>query len=439
MKKDARFLTVKILDQFSNNPIKLDLITNEIFSKFKPDPLIRSRVYVLSKEIIRFKGRLVLMIEFISDRPHNRIDLSILSILKIAFYEIVMDDAVPDYAAVDSAVTLTNGLLNRRAAGFTNAVLRKLTRKMQEDKNWFRSLEDNPNWHSLPNWIQERWRGQFGKQQFLKMVEKINLPSSSFIRVEIHKITMSAVIELLTNEGIKTEEFSPTFLKVYAGSGKILNTDLFKKGHISIQDPASAAIVDCLDARSGDTILDVCAAPGTKTLYLSNIVGKEGSVLASDKNSERVRMGKKDMNRHGQRNITWSIKDARKDSYPLADRILIDAPCTGTGVLARRPDIRWICKPQDIKVSSKKQIEILNNCSRFLKTRGTIVYATCSIEPEENWNVVDRFLKLNTGFLIDSITSEVPFDWIDGRGGLRTLPHLHGVDGMFAVKLKRRQ
>jgi 16S rRNA (cytosine967-C5)-methyltransferase len=439
MKKDARFITVKILDHFSVKPIKLDLITNEIFSKFKPDPLIRPRVYVLSKEIIRFNSRLILMIEFISGRPQSRIDLSILSILRIAFYEIIMDDTVPDYAAVDSAVTLTNQLLNRRAAGFTNAVLRKLTRRMKEDKNWFQILSGDTKWHSLPNWMQERWKKQFGDLQFLKIVEKINQQPSSFVRVEIHKIPLSEVIALLMDEGIKSEEFSSSFLKVYVGSGKILKTNLFKTGKISIQDPASAAIVDCLNAKPGDTILDVCAAPGTKTLYLSNIVGEEGSILASDLNSERVSLGKKDLNRHGQHNIEWSIKDARKDTYPIADRILIDAPCTGTGVLSRRPDIRWICKPQDIKLASNKQAEILNNCSRFLKAGGTIVYATCSVEPEENWNVVDRFLKLNGDFSIVSVPSAIPFDWIDERGALRTLPHIHGVDGMFAVKLKLKQ
>ena len=147
-------------------------------------------------------------------------------------------------------------------------------------------------------------------------------------------------------------------------------------------------------------------------------------------------MGKKDLNRHGQHNIEWSIKDAREDTYPIVDRILIDAPCTGTGVLSRRPDIRWICKPQDIKLASTKQAEILNNCSRFLKAGGAIVYATCSVEPEENWNVVDRFLKLNGDFSIVSVPSAIPFDWIDERGALRTLPHIHGVDGMFAVRLK---
>ena len=110
-----------------------------------------------------------------------------------------------------------------------------------------------------------------------------------------------------------------------------------------------------------------------------------------------------------------------------------------TGVLARKPDIKWRRKKSDILELSKKQFDILSHCSKFVNTNGIIVYATCSIEPEENWNVVDRFLKLNGDFSIDSMPSVIPFDWIDERGALRTLPHIHGVDGMFAVKLKLKQ
>ena len=149
MKNDARFLTVKILDRFSNDRKKLDVIIHEIISNFRIDSLTRSRVKVLSNETIRFKGRLEFMIEYVSGRRCDKIDPSILSILKIAFYEILMDDIVPNYAAVDSAVTLTRNLLNRKAAGFTNAVLRKLTRKNDEDINWQNALMDDPNWHSF--------------------------------------------------------------------------------------------------------------------------------------------------------------------------------------------------------------------------------------------------------------------------------------------------
>jgi|TARA_B100000287_G_scaffold82999_1_gene75706 16S rRNA (cytosine967-C5)-methyltransferase len=439
MKNDARFLTVKVLNRFNRDQKKLHLIIDEIISSAQIDLLTRSRVRVLSNETIRFKGRLEFMIEYVSGRRCDKIDPSILSILKIAFYEILIDEVVPNYAAVDSAVTLTRNLLNRKAAGFTNAILRKLTRKNDEDKNWYHHLVDDPNWHSLPIWMQERWKKRFGTEQFLELVKNINLPSPSFIRVETEKIGIDAAKESLIGDGISLQKYSSSFLKLDHGLGKVLRTDLFRSGKISIQDPASAAIVDCMDAKPGETILDVCAAPGTKTLYLSNIVGETGTILASDLSTERVKSGKEDMKRHGQKNIQWSVKDAKKDTYPLADRILIDAPCTGTGVLGRRPDIRWICKPRDINQASDKQIGILNNCSKFLKPNGTLVYATCSIEPEENWNVVDRFLKLNSDFSVDTVPRKIPSNWIDERGALRTLTHLHGVDGMFAAKLKRKQ
>ena len=145
MKNDARFLTVKVLKSFNRDQKKLHLIIDEIISNAQIDLLTRSRVRVLSNETIRFKGRLEFMIEYVSGRHCDKIDPSILSILKIAFYEILMDEAVPNYAAVDSAVTLTRNLLNRKAAGFTNAILRKLTRKNEEDKNWYHHLVDNPN------------------------------------------------------------------------------------------------------------------------------------------------------------------------------------------------------------------------------------------------------------------------------------------------------
>ena len=439
MKNDARFLTVKVLNRFNRNQKKLHLIIDEIISNAQIDLLTRSRVRVLSNETIRFKGRLEFLIEYVSGRRRDKIDPSILSILKIAFYEILIDKVVPNYAAVDSAVTLTRNLLNRKAAGFTNAILRKLTRKNEEDKNWYHHLVDDPNWHSLPIWMQERWKKRFGTEQFLELVKNINLPSPSFIRVETEKIGIDAAKESLIRDGISLEKYSASFLKLDHGLGNVLRTDLFRSGKISIQDPASAAIVDCMDAKLGETILDVCAAPGTKTLYLSNIVGETGTILASDLSTERVKSGKEDMKRHGQKNIQWSVKDAKKDTYPLVDRILIDAPCTGTGVLGRRPDIRWICKPKDINQASDTQLGLLNNCSKFLKPNGTLVYATCSIEPEENWNVVDRFLKLNSDFSVDTVPRKISSNWIDERGALRTLPHLHGVDGMFAAKLKRKQ
>ena len=144
--------------------------------------------------------------------------------------------------------------------------------------------------------------------------------------------------------------------------------------------------------------MDVCAAPGTKSLYLANIVGENGKIFASDIDRMRIIKAKADIKRHRKYNIKWEQKDASKAEYEMSNYILIDAPCTGTGVIGRKPDIRWRRKSSDIKLMSKIQLKILNNCSKFLNKSGTLVYATCSLEPEENWGVVEEFLKSNKDF-----------------------------------------
>jgi len=436
MKSDARLLAYKIIHRF-NHDKKLDVILDDVFRTARPGNKTKSRAKVLVHEIIRLKGRLDLMITYISGKTFKQIQRPIISILRIGFYEIMMDDSIPDYAAVNSSVNLTRHILSKKSAGFTNAILRKLTFKKHNENEWTNALINNPNWNSLPKWIQDRWKKSLGEHNQIKMITSINIKPANFIRVQNGKIELDEIKRILKQDGIESETFSEIFLKISCGLGKVLKTALFRNGKISIQNPASAAIADCLGINFGDTVLDVCAAPGTKSLYLSSLVGTKGAVLASDINEERVKLGIVDVKRHGKSNIKWAVKDASKDKFRNSNYILIDAPCTGTGVMARKPDIRWRRKKSDIFKMSKKQLEILNHCSKFLNPNGTIVYATCSIEPEENWKVVEQFLNLNPQFFVDNINSKVPKEWLDRRGALRTLPYLHDVDGMFAVKMKR--
>ena len=166
-------------------------------------------------------------------------------------------------------------------------------------------------------------------------------------------------------------------------------------------------------------------------------MGPEGCVYASDISPNRIAAGKKDTKRHRKKNIEWSLKDASKDSYNIADKILIDAPCTGTGVIGRKPDIRWRRKKNDIKKFSNIQLSIINNCSKYLKKGGVLVYATCSMEPEENLKVIEQFLNLNSDFVIDKIPNSIPKHWIKDQVALNILPHLHGIDGVFAMRMKK--
>ena len=195
--------------------------------------------------------------------------------------------------------------------------------------------------------------------------------------------------------------------------------------------------MELLDPLKGEIVLDVCAAPGTKSLFIAERVGETGRVLASDLDQLRANRGKNDLDRHKRKNIEWCVKDATQDNFPMADKILIDAPCTGTGVMGRKPDIRWRRKPEDISDMATLQMKLLKHMSQFLNDGGTLVYGTCSMEPEENWNVVEQFLKLNADFKLMTGPSQVMPDWINEMGCLSTFPHIHGIDGLFAARITR--
>ena len=437
MKQDARFLSVKILNRFEKKNEQLVMSRNQVFSSFKPESIDKSRAMVLTNEIIRLRDRLDLMIEDVSGRKINRLDPSLLSILRVGFYEIIYDESIPDYAAVDSLVNLTKTVLSRKASKLTNAVLRNLIRYRDKDSNWDESLKKKSKWVSLPIWLQKRWKYQFGESGFFSLVNCINQNPKIFVRVDLTKNTVDDAKESLLESGIEVENYSDSFLKILTGSGKIFSTDLFQSGQVSIQNPAAGAIVEFLDPLKGEIVLDVCAAPGTKSLFIAERVGEKGRVLASDLDQLRANRGKNDLDRHRRKNIEWSVKDATQDNFPMADKILIDAPCTGTGVIGRKPDIRWRRKPKDISDMATLQMKLLKHMSQFLNDGGTLVYGTCSMEPEENWNVVEQFLKLNADFKLMTGPSQVMPDWINEMGCLSTFPHIHGIDGLFAARITR--
>ncbi len=437
MKVDSRLVAFKILYEFEKSNNKIPDIRKIIFSKYPTEKDFKFRSTVLVNEIVRLKGKLDLMIMFVSGKKLSFLNGKVLTILRIGFYEIMFDHKVPDYAAVDSSVNLAHRFTNKKTIGFTNAVLRNVVRKKDNDPDWCKELECKDGWSSIPSWIEKKWLENFGGKNLVKLVEFINQPSETFIRCDTNFNSMEKNIFLLKAEGIKTQLYSNNFLKILSNESKVLSTKLFKNGNISIQSPSAAAIVDCLGVQKGDVVLDVCAAPGTKTLQLANLVGINGHIYASDILPERVSLGQKDKKRHGKKNIDWSLKDARKDAYCKADKILIDAPCSGTGVIGRRSDIRWRRRESDLEKFANIQLSMINNCSKYLKKDGVLVYATCSIEPEENLLVVNQFLKTNSNFVVDHVPSNVPKQWVKNNKALYIFPHEHGLDGMFAVRMKK--
>tara|TARA_S200000501_G_scaffold339840_1_gene347849 strand:+ start:45773 stop:47098 length:1326 start_codon:yes stop_codon:yes gene_type:complete len=439
MINDYRNACVEILFQTEFRNLQLNYVRHKFFLKSNLKTSIKSRISVLTDQVTRLRIRLDHVIKHTSGKKKEQIELRFMSILRIAVYEILFDCRVPNYAAVSSAVDLSKHFFNKKSAGFANAVLRKIIRHVESNPRWIKDLSLDKEWHSLPNWILDRWLNRFDSNDFKNLTSLINSRPSTHIRFDANRISKKEVIYNLSKINIITE-ISGTldnFLKVKTGISRLLSCQLFSNGLISIQDPAAGGCVELLNPKQGEIILDVCASPGTKTLMIAEKIKGNGLILASDISLERVKHGRKDVSRHGFTNIKWIKQNAKSDKFQMADKILVDAPCTGTGVLARRPDIRWRRKKEDVGKFSKIQIDILNNISKYLKIGGELVFSTCSIEPEENWGVIENFLSSNSNFNLLPSNSSLPKDWVNNNGCLETLPHINGVDGMFAAKIIR--
>ncbi|MEE8341084.1 MAG: 16S rRNA (cytosine(967)-C(5))-methyltransferase RsmB [Candidatus Neomarinimicrobiota bacterium] len=436
--KSAREQTVEIIDQFYKTSLDLKTIQNNYFRQNISNTLNRNRTIVLSKEILRWKGRIDFYLKNYLDHPINKIQPQLFVILEVATYELLFDDKVPAYATINSFVDLTKKILNKKSSGLANAVLRKINSvDLSVEPKQIKDFE----WYSFPKWLYEKWIVQFGKINTNKLCDHFNTPVSLSIRRNIFKIDQDRFLEEIKNEDIRLSkiENSECFYNVKSGGAQLLDHPLFKEGKFSFQDRGAGAIVEALDPQPNEIILDVCGAPGTKANYIAELMQNSGKIYASDIDLDRIKIAKKDDLRHKNDNILWEQKDASKDIFPEADRIIIDVPCTGTGVIGRRPDIKWRRNPKHLNRIIYLQKAILNHVCKFVKRGGILVYGTCSMEDEENWQVVEAFLKLNGDFKVASIENPQLAHLIDKKGALKIYPPDNKMDGMFAVKMIRAQ
>ncbi len=439
--KDYRYHSVEILSEFDKTNNQLKFIRNNHFTNKVIDHRTKSKVTALTNSVIRLRGRIDFIIFDNAKINYKKTNILIINILRISVYGLSFTVDPPTYAVVDSAVELAKKLTNSKGAGFVNAVLRKIVKKLNRSSDWKSKYRKEIEWNSVPTWLYKKWKKEYKETDLKILLNEINKSPYVNLRFSPSEINPNTILEELNKDEIRVEqnEIHNNFLKVKYDLRGLLTSKLFQSGKISLQDPAAGEVINLLNLKNNDIVIDACAGPGTKTLQIAQKLSDTGLVLASDISPKRVMMGERDVKRHKLTNIKWSVKDASKDSFKLVKKILIDVPCSGTGVLARKPDIRWRRKKGDILRFSELQFSILKNMSKYLRKGGEIVYSTCSLEKEENWSVVERFLNLYSNFFIVPAKLDHPKGWINNKGCLETLPHVHGVDGMFAVKLKRKK
>ena len=437
----VRKVIYSILNSFDHRKEK---IPNLFFQKFKKYSHLsrkdKHRIRVCINEIIRYLGLIDHLIEVGSERKIRHVNPKIRNVLRLGIYELVFDDMTPEFAAIHSNVELAKKNINKRSSSMVNAVMRNIQRLSQKNSNWKMSLVKEKIDLAYPKWLLKRWEDEFGKNVTKNLCAEFLKEKNIFIRLDIDRCSVDEMLSVLDRSNIKAIQHNhfKLFFKVVLGQKNILDNNLFQEGIISIQDPAAGAIVELINPQKNDFILDVCAAPGTKSLFMAQRVGEGGRIFSCDNSQKRIDKALKDKSRNKFNNIEWHLLDATKDKYPLHEKILIDAPCSGTGVIGRRPDIKWRLRKSDIQRMANLQKSILKNISNYLKPGGKLIYSTCSLEKEENQDVIDHFLKYKSDFELIGTNSLLPNNWVNSRGFMFSFPAKTNTDGLFAAVLRKK-
>jgi 16S rRNA (cytosine967-C5)-methyltransferase len=408
-------------------------------------PLDRALCHELVMGVLRWQLWLDKLIEYYANRKVSELDLGVRLILRLGLYQLRFLSRVPASAAVNESVKLVNLARLRSAGGLVNAVLRRATREPRVDPA--ETINDLTERIAVatshPAWLIERWIKTLGSDDAEAFARSNNEAAPVAFRVIGNRAKCSEVssqiIEQLQQSGA---ELIPSMVAEGAwrisGAGSLLS-ELVAEGRVYIQDEASQLVAAELQAQPAHRVLDLCAAPGGKTTQIADIMCNSGIIVASDLHEHRLRAVIQTARTHQLSNIHCVTLDGLQP-LPLAqnafDRVLVDAPCSGTGTLRRNPEIRWRITPDDIQDLSQRQERLLSNVAATLKPGGRLVYSTCSVEIDENEGVRQAFLENNKDFRPAELSLEPALK--TSKCTARTWPHRDGTDGFFIVAFERK-
>lgn len=419
-------------------------------------------------------------------QKHSKIKLKkispwIINILRMGIYQIIFLDKIPKSAAVDESVNLAKRYGHKTSSGFVNAILRKVELKDYEELFQIdntekqKELQDEaPNktkkenclnkqiekiskTQSMPKWLIERLIENNSLENVEEICKNLNLKPQISIRINKLKTNKQELINKLENRKIEVKQGELEDFLIIRNVKNIENLQEFKQGFFTVQDESAGLAALFLKPKKGEKVLDACSAPGGKTTHLAELMKNEGKIEAWDIYEHRLNLIRENCQRLGVKIVETKIQNAENpmqnnsnqepnqntesinQELPQYDKILLDVPCMGTGVIKRKPDIKWQRKPEDIEEITKIQFNILQNCSKLLKQSGELVYSTCSILKEENEEIIEKFLKLNPNFEIiteHEIQNYKQFEkYLKDKKYLNILPS-NEHDGFFICKLK---
>ncbi len=442
--KGVRGIAVKILNRIDRTDAYLDkmldkeLRNNELASNDK------ALLFEIVHGVIRNLGRIDWVLTGFYKGKFSKCIPNVKNAMRVALYQIMFLDKVPEYAAVNEAVNFVKKLQGERSANITNGVLRNIIRskdkirypKREEDLLGFLSA-----YYSHPSWLVKRWLSRYSNEFTEDLLKANNQKPKLTLRVNRIVTNLSEMELLLNSENLSfsKSKYLPNFIRL-SGMSNIVNWEYFQNGYFSVQDESTGFSCFLLDPKPNDRVLDLFAAPGGKTSLLADLMENTGEIVAIDKYESRLKVLEKNISRLSIKNVKTIEADALEyNDKEKFDKILLDVPCSGLGTIAKKPDIKWRRDISSIRKLTELQPRLLEKGASLLKPGGELVFSTCTIEPEENFEIIEKFLEKHEEFELINAGSYFDKKLVADNGCVQTYPNVHGIDGAFAAKLKLKE
>ena len=431
---------MQVLEEKAYSNIVLNRNLNESSLESKDKGLVTELVY----GTIKYKYSIDKILKKYLDKNFDRIDKYILNILRVCIYQLRYLDKIPAFAAVNEGVELAKKKVSTGASKLVNGVLRNYIRnkndKFYNEDNIYEKLAFV---YSYPQWMVKLFINQYGENIAENILKGLNNRPSVTVRVNSIKSEFDEVYDELVNLGYDIEEgcIVPEAIRINKGSS-IESNKLFQEGKITVQDESAMLVATVMELKDNMTVLDLCSAPGGKTTHIGELMNNTGKVLAFDIYDHKLDLIKSNVDRLGLSNIEAQILDAtefRSEYENYADRVLIDVPCSGLGIIRKKPEIKYTKKEKELKEIQTIQRKILENASKYVKVGGNLLYSTCTINKDENEKNIRWFLKNHDNFKVKTINFGSAENLVyDELGCVTVLPNEY-MDGFFIANLYREK
>jgi 16S rRNA (cytosine967-C5)-methyltransferase len=457
MKKGSRSVAIDILCRWQQTGKPIDQLMDKERSRLA-DPRDRFLCFALIYGTLRWLGYLDWILAEFSNHPLQKMKAPVLNALRIGLYQLLFMDRIPDSAAINETVEALKAARQPRwLTGFVNGLLRNIARRKEHLPDPLQENSALPDTTRLnhPQWLVERWRARYGENTTTALCRHNNTQPPLCLRVNTSAIAVDAFLALLQQAGIFASPgiFAPDALQLSDFKGAVAEIPGYDDGFFQVQDEAAQLVSLLLPAMViGKSYLDGCAGLGGKTSHLAqmlaavNPAAPTGTIVAVEPDRWRVRLLQENLQRlklaRYVKVMPGRLEDLGASMTDSFAAILIDAPCSGLGVVRRRPDIRWCRKPDDLGRYQRQQASLLDAAAPLLAPGGILVYATCSMEPEENEDVVEAYLTGHADFSLTDCRVSLPSaatGLVDAQGFFRTMPGRDGIDGFFAARLQKKR